>query len=311
MKIQKDKNCIPLYLLLIVGIFALTLHLGTAGALAADTDLDGFANEEAGINLPTGTTMIATDNIQLSSLLKCIGTETGVAREKCVNPTTKDLFVIIQRASGSNNIPSPPYGSTNLDPLALVRNSGIGVTIHELKQTSGTQAIGDYFAVKIIENLTLDGTYLGFSTFGTFAAPYTGGVATVWTNKIKAAIDKACTSSITSGTTTWTIANATSFFCKNANSSTSINMKTSPDLTPLYREYTRNIISHEVDHMIHLASAAGTVDHHYTTLTGVLMEQNIVTKQTVDKSGNVLVTLYISTGLTKDDKSQFLLKAQQ
>jgi len=166
---------------------------------------------------------------------------------------------------------------------------------------------------------------MGFSTFGTFAAPYTGGTSNVWTAKIVNWISNACSSAkitTSKGVTTTYIPSSSgvnSFKCTNANTGTSYDMKTSAyisgtqlfNLPQLYNEYVQNIVSHEVSHTIHLASASGTVDHHYTTLSGVLMEQAITTKQTIDKSGNVVVTLYISRSYTTDDQnpSEFWLVA--
>jgi hypothetical protein len=309
-----------------LAFFILSFNMAISGGLAqTDLDSDGFLSEGVPLNLPPGTSLTTTDGLAtIYSLNTCSG-ETGVAREKCVSSTAKDLFVIIQRTTTDSSgqpttlIPSPPYNTLNNqstynpDPLAHVR-TGLGFAIHELNQASATdQNIGDYFAVKVIEDpapTSPTSFYLGFSTFGTFPSYYSGGVATVWTTRIKDWIYRACNLAEINGTS-YTPASSTSFICKNANTTTSINMKTYPnDIIKLYKEYIQNIVSHEVSHMIHLASATGTVDHHYTTVTGVLMEQNIVAKKTVDRNGNVVVTLYISKGYTKDDKNQYWLKAQ-
>jgi hypothetical protein len=190
--------------------FALFLQLGAVGALAQDTDKDGFA-ETTAITLPTGMSLAAYPNDR--SLPLCA---TGIPRDKCIDPATKDLFVIIQRGAtscpavsicnkpcsptyGRNDIPMPPYDPNNnldprLDPLALVRTGGLGVTTHELIQASGytSQAIADYFAVKVIEDLNPCSSWMGFSTFGTFDAPYAGGIATVWPEYIKNWIAEKC-----------------------------------------------------------------------------------------------------------------------
>jgi len=73
------------------------------------------------------------------------------------------------------------------------------------------------------------------------------------------------------------------------------------------KEFIQNIVSHEVSHMIHLAYGADTFDHHYPIAAGVLMEQFVDVKATVDRSANVDINLYISTGYTKADKSSVLL----
>jgi hypothetical protein len=340
MRKRRGKKSLSILDLLALAAFALTFQLGAVGALAqtTDTDNDGFTNtiETSGFPLPPGMSINTYPSpSDPTKMPNC--TTSGGPRDQCVDPATKDLFVIIKRgATGCppsticnepcqptfvnsgipSDIPMPPYSSTNLDPLALVR-AGLGVTTHELIQTIGTsQAIGDYYAVKIVEDLNPCGAYMGFSTFGTFAAPYTGGIATVWPERIKNWITQTCSQACFTDRFNVTTcykpndAGVMSFLCKNANSTTSVNMK-SPDpalVSKLNGEFLQNIINHEVSHLIHLASASGTVDHHYPIAQGVLMEQFIGTKVTKDRSNNINVILYLSTGYTKEDKGQFWLE---
>jgi hypothetical protein len=324
--------------LLALAAFALSLQLGTVGALAQDADKDGFA-ETTAITLPIGLRLAAYPT--LTSLPLCGG---SIPRDKCIEDTAientpKDLFVIIQRATGcpasrtcsdpcsptyvgAGDIPGFPYDANNLDPLALVR-AGLGVTTHELIPGSGytsSQAIGDYFAVKVVEDLNPCSSLMGFSTFGSFdgSYTYTGGVATVWPEKIKNWIATACSQACftdKTGTISCYTPNSSgvnSFYCRNANSTTSVNMKVTPpavpDLSKLNGEFIQNIINHEVSHLIHLASASGTVDHHYPIAQGVLMEQFIGTKATKNRNNDIVVILYISTTYTRDDTVQFLLE---
>jgi len=313
--------------LLMLGAFTLAFQLGAISSFAQDADYDGFTDSvetTTGINLaPLGMSLAAYPNVM--TLNKCT---TGVPRETCVDPLTQDLFVIIQRATGpcptstscgdpcgpllfnTSDIPIPADYANTYNPLALV--PGLGVTTHELIQAPGytSQAIGGWYAVKVVENLDPCSNYMGLATFG---KPYSGSVATVFPEKIMNWIDKTCSQAcflnadgITQ--TCYTPASANTFVCKSATST--VNMKaTSPNLNPLYYEFFKNVISHEVSHMMNLASGSGTsADHHWPIAYGYLMEQFIGTKVTKDNRNNIVVTLYISTGYTKQDKTQHLLK---
>lgn len=325
---KKEGKISPYILgLLATGVFALTLTLGTVAALAqTDADKDGFA-ETGVILLPAGLSLAAYPTV--TSLPLCGGT---TPRDQCIDPAAKDIFIIIKRANGQcpaspcgdpcsptyggSDIPMPPYDTNNLDPLALVR-AGLGVTTHELIQTSGTsQAVGDYYAVKIFEDLNPCSSWMGLATFGTFDPPYTGGSATIWPEKIKNWVRETCSVACFDldkngiAETCYTPATANTFTCRNGNSTTSVNMKTtSPDLNKLYGELIQGIINHEVSHLIHLASGSGTsIDHHWPIATGILMEQFIGTSVTKDRSNNISVILRISTDYKREDKAQFLLR---
>jgi hypothetical protein len=330
---KKQSKIYPYILgLLTVGAFALMLTSGVAGALAQaqkDTDLDGFTDsiETSGIYL-TGTGMSLAAYPNDKSVPPC---STGISRDECVDPGTQDLFVIIQRANGcptsqtcgdpcsplfgTSDIPMPWQYANTYNPLALIY-PGLGVATHEL-QTSGTsQAIGGWYAVKIVENLNPCSNLMGLATFG---VPYPGSVATIWPEKIMNWIDKTCSQACFDlngdgiAETCYGPNDVAAFQCKNASSTTSIDMRaTNPDLTPLYYEFFENVFSHEVSHMMDLASGSGTAaDHHWPIAYGYLMEQFIGTKVTRStKKGQIYitVTLYISTGYTKQDKTQHLLK---
>lgn len=336
MRKRQGKKSAYILGLLALGAFALTFQCGVVDALAQqDTDLDGFI-ESGSINVPAGMSLAAYPNDR--SLSICAA---GIPRDKCMDPATQDLFVIIKRATScptsticggpcapsysGSDIPIPSLYSTTFDPLALVR-AGLGVTTHELIQTSGTQFIqegtaggtpgagGGWYAVKIVENLDPCSNYMGLATFG---VPYAGSVATVYPEKIKNWIAQTCSVACitnSSGVTTCYRPNdngVNTFTCKNANSSTSVNMK-SPDanlVAKLNGEFIQNVINHEVSHMINLASGTGTsADHHYPIAQGIVMEQFISSKVTKDRSNNIVVTLYISTGYSKQDKTQHRLE---
>jgi hypothetical protein len=343
MRNRQGKKPAWILALLAIGALTLTFQLGAVGVLAqtpADKDLDGFSDtlEDSGISL-SGMSLAAYPNV--NPVPKCAA---GIPRDQCVDKATQDLFVIIQRATSpcpnptscgdpcgpplfrnvlpyGSDIPMPSQYATTYNPLALVYpGSGgttLGVTTHEL-QTSGTsQAIGGWYAVKILENLNPCSNYMGLAKFG---VPYSGSSATVWPEKIMNWIDKTCGTACfdldNNGTaeTCYTPSQVASFTCKNANSTTSIDMKAAtPILAPLYYEFLQYVISHEASHMMNLASGSGTsADHHYSILKGVLMEQSVlvtVSRSVVNNNQvNINVTLYISNTYTKLDKTQHKLK---
>jgi len=328
MEKEQSKMVAWILALLVLGAFALTFQLDTIVAIAQDADSDGFTDsvENNGITLTeTGMSMPTTQGTFETFVPKC-----GSPRQYCVDPAAQDLFVIIQRATGcpastscgdpcgpllfgSSDIPMPPDYANYYNPLAWV--PGIGLTTHELIQTSGTsQAVDGWWAVKVVENLDPCSSYMGLATFGVPKSP--GGVATVYPEKIMNWIDRTCSVACFDlnadgiAETCYTPASANTFVCKSATST--VNMKATnppPNLNPLYYELIKNVISHEVSHMMNLASGSGTsADHHWPIAYGYLMEQFIGTKVTKDRNNNIVVTLYISTGYNKQDKAQYRLK---
>lgn len=357
MKRKGGKKSAYILGLLTLGAFALIFQLGTVRLLAQaqcsnqaqDADCDGFSNdiENGGISLTNGMSLNSYPAPQNPTCVpNC--TSSGGPRDQCVDPKSKDLFVIIQRATGcptssictdpcaptfgGSDIPMPPYDTTyRINLLALIY-LGLGVTTHELIQSPGNTSqligpqppAGGWYAVKVFENLDPCSTNMGQATFAYFPAPpsYTGGTATVWPEKIKNWIRTTCSAAcfdlngdgIAETCYRPNDANVASFTCKNGNpnSTTSVNMRVAtPDLSKLNGEFIQNIVSHETSHMIHLASGSGTsADHHWPIAYGYLMEQMIGTKATKDHKDptNINVILYISTGYTRQDRAQYLLE---
>jgi hypothetical protein len=325
---------------LMLGAFTLALQLGAVGALAQDADSDGLSDtletNPNGFLLINGMTLEATED---AAVPNCIASE--LPRDRCVDPGKQDLFVIIKRATNPCPNPTscgdpcgPPlfnnattdiapyseypsiYGTTS-GPLQWVSGIATGFATHPLLQNPpfASQVIeaGGRYAVKIIEDLNPCSSYMGLSTPGT---PTATSSATVWPEKIMNWIDKACSQACfvdrNNVQTCYSPATTSGFFCKNYNNPNlaPVDMKApNPDLRPLYHDFIKNVISHEVSHMMHLAYGSGTsADHHWPIAYGYLMEQSIQTKATKDKSGKITVTLYISTGYTNQDKTQHALK---
>ena len=206
------------------------------GCDTTDTDSDGYpdSTEQYGITL-SGMTLVDGS----TWLPPCA--DPPADRSLCVDWQSPDLFVIIERATSSSNIPSYPYSSSNPDPLAFVAalpgardTGGLGIATHELIRTSATnQAVAGHYAVRIAENLDPDANLFGLSTPG---LPNPSSTATVWTEKIKAWIDETC-------------AGAT---CIDEITGTTVGPN--DPLTPLHDAMIINIINHEIGHLISLAT---------------------------------------------------------
>jgi hypothetical protein len=340
MRKKQSKKSAWILALLMLGALALTFHLGAVSALAAacgsgatlDTDCDGFIDSleinNPSWSLPPGMSLAANNS---TTIPKCGPNPTPAQRAICFDPNTQDLFVIINRATTGSNIPLPPYDGSyfgniyQINPLALVY-PGLGVATHELLQPGGTSQLipgtGGWYAVRIVEDLTVSGssTYWGFAKFG---VPYNASKATVWSQKIINWINNQCNSQCFDldndpqhiAEACYTPSQAASFWCKNANSGTSVNMTVNPDLRKLNSEFIQYVASHETSHMINLAagskpSGTTTADHHYTILKGVLMEQFPGVTVTKDNSTppNITVSIYLSNQYTPQDATQHKLK---
>jgi hypothetical protein len=350
---KKEGKMSPYILaLLMLGALALVFQLGAVCAIAQDQDQDGFSDslEGAGFTFINGLTLEATGQAGISPC-------TTGPRDQCVDSTKEDYFVIIKRAT--NPCPNPtscgdpcgppmfnnattniaPYSQylsiygTTYGPLEWVPLIETGFATHSLLQNptnAGQQvAASGWYAVKIVEDLNPCSSWMGLSVPGTIT-PTAPGSATVWTEKIKNWIDKACSQACFTDKT----GNKTCYYvsvpdvpvppgylpapgkftCTNGYNTnmTPIDMTTiagQQRLPLLYHDFIKNVISHEASHMMHLAFGDGTTaDNHWQTLQGVLMEQNVVTKATKDKKGNIAVTINISTEYTRQDPGQHALQ---
>ena len=253
-------------------------------------------------------------------------------KASCGNTCLTPLF----GTSDISDIPTSPllseyksvYG-TSSGPLQWVSGIATGFTTHEIYQTSGTSELvtaGGWYAPKITEDLNPCSSWMGLSTPGTIT-PTAPGSATVWPEKIMNWIETTCSQACftdSKGNKTCYYAKSQlipppagysqapgTFSCKNANNTTySVDMNAaSPNLSPLYHDFIKNVVSHEASHLIHLAFGSGTsADNHWPAGSGTLMEQSIATKVTKDKSGNIIVTLYISTAYASQDPAEHALR---
>ena len=259
----------------------------------------------------------------------------------CVSPTLCGVPCYIPMFTTTNIAPYLQYVNiygTTRGPLEWVSGIATGFSTHEIVQNppstgpASQQVGGGWYAVKIVENLNPCNTYMGISTPAVIT-PTAPGSATVYSEKIMNSIDTLCSQAcfvtnkqtgaqtcyyvplsgvtVPANTALKTYVAATgNFTCTNADHAgfTPINMKTAPNLTPLYHDMIKNVISHETSHLMHLAWGSGTsADHHWPVAQGTLMEQYLNVKAT--KTGNnIAVTLYISTAYDSRDPQNYLLR---
>lgn len=276
-KRQRIKTKVGLGLVLVA---SLALAMAPTGAKAQDSDLDGFTDLEelAGIELPSGLILPTGDILPNGNyyLPPCVGNEDPVERALCVDLSTRDLFVILRPASPTN-IP--------LNPLEFLSkpqaNDGLGIAVHELFvdpnvwPTPGRNITFTQKAVRVTENLDPTGNILGVANYGT---PNGLDEATVFTERI--------------------INHVYSVYAEVEADGYEIPPENVINETVII-PYTKQIIAHEVGHMMVLAvdynSRFG--GYHYKSGSGVIMEQSVVY---TSKRG--VVTFYISEGYAAPDQ---------
>jgi hypothetical protein len=163
----------------------------TASA-SADADGDGLSDaaECAGIGVGPTPAFSFAAGLTLpggagTSLPNCASVA-GLARASCVDPNTKDFFVVIVRATPSL-IPANPAQFISQSLSA----GGLGITVHELAEgpgVAGDRTVivgGTQKYLKVTESLapaTADDTDLGFGNVGTPNSPF--AFATVFSQRI-------------------------------------------------------------------------------------------------------------------------------
>jgi len=313
---------------------------GGCGGGPADTDGDGFSDieEQGGIILPAGMTLADGSTTFLPAC-------TGGERALCVDMSSPDVFVIVDRADGcpasnscglpcsalfntdgdaenDSNIPLPasyPAAYAPFNPLSRIDaagSGGLGVTTHEVLQPSGgSQAIAGHFAVRIIEDLDpCTGSLLGLSTPG---VPREGIQATVFTGSIIRWIGDTCTEACFTdrhGVTTCYDPTADppdpsidTFLCDDAISGISVDVLAGESLDTIYFLLIPNIIVHEFGHLIDLATGNEASAFHLPAATGYFMEQSLEVKGS-NKRGDITQTIYISEDFHPDSVGGFRLK---
>jgi hypothetical protein len=236
-----------------------------------------------------------------------------------------DLFVIVDRNSRANNLPSPPYDSPpysagdSFDPLAIIpslpNSLGLPIVAHELVGSSSDRLIAEgQHAVRVNEQDDTDLGALGdSSTGGNPNTPITGyGEVDLFTERIMNEVDRLCAQAyICEGpknNPTCSYQNVD--FCQNEDASVPINISGGQSPEPLGYYYIQNVLAHEVGHAIGLAPSGSpeVTLWHFNLNTGWVLEHSIGSKGTKDKDETVTITLYISEEFHADSKAGYQLK---
>jgi hypothetical protein len=283
------KKAEELKLKMVVFLTVLIMMVFPASAiLAADQDGDGFDDtlEAAGIML--------LDNITFYP--PCTPNTTD--RSKCVDPATKDLFIILLKGDNCPMNPTCGLGPSLIptNPFELVSNpktsGGLGVATHVVTPsqsypyndrtvtTSSTQK-----AVRVTEYLDPSSSdVLGVTT----GQGMSMDESKVYTVRIKNFIGSVC--------------GDPDFFINN-----NPNCKDSTGLTgqALLDKYTKHVIAHEIGHSLWLTgkSVKNYGGYHYNTTDNVEMSQSVY----YTKDSGVVI-FYIGTGFKSADQSGFKLQ---
>jgi hypothetical protein len=235
-------------------------------ALPQDSDNDGF--EE---NIPI--------TLYDSSTYPLCGQ--GLERSQCLDPATKDLFVILVKALPSN-IPSNPLEYVSM-PLSV---GGLAIATHEIAENQTLNRVvsssSPQKAIRITESL--DTSNLSILASASYGTPNGLDNATVYTQRIIDLIKSICGSS---------------YGTSNCKDSTGVYGQ------DLINKYIKNTIAHEAGHMMKLTKIynANYGGYHYKTGTGVTMDQSVYY---TSKSGKV--TFYIGAKFTANDQVDATLK---
>jgi hypothetical protein len=240
----------------------------------ADTDGDGFtdAQECAGISFLAGNLFGGA-----ASIPTCNGI---LARAQCVDPNSKDAFVIVTRASPSR-IPTNPYQFISAAQAA----GGLGITVHEITTTRTDRMVSDVSsqqAARLRESLDTSDVILGSANQGMVL-----DLATVFTQRIANFVTSTCAGSST---------------CADSNAATN-GVDT---VSEVIDHYIRHTIAHELGgHVLTLAPVYNSRygGNHYQSGTKVVMEQSVTYTK---KSGRV--TWYISSLYTDPDRAAAKLR---
>lgn len=231
-------------------------------AQAQDTDNDGF---------PETISLTLWNN---SIYYLCAPSQD---RNTCLDPITKDLFVVLIRPP-EGNVPTVPFEFVYRDKAL----GGLGVAVHELALNqidSNTRRVSSFFdqkAIRVTESLDTSNTnLLGVTNIGT---PNTSGFITVFTQTIINRIMEVC---------------GTRFGTDKCTDTT--NQVIGLDLV---NKYIKHTFAHETGHNMTLRyldltkstdlKIYNSIQNHYPEGTGTILD---VFVKFTDKAGKVTFTL--------------------
>jgi len=214
---------------------------GTCSA-TADSDGDGLtdAQECLGLTLPQGITLLDGTNFVPSCLIS------PSPRSNCLDPNTKDVFVIVVPAAAGSLLPSSLFANATYYGVTFNGLADLGITVHQITSTAGRAVTSTQNAVRITESRDTSDTILGVCNWGT---PNDLDGCVVYTQRAKNFIDSVCNS--VGDTTT--------------------------DRTAVLNAYAVHTVLHETGHT--LGGMTGSYSkryggNHYAPDTGLIMEQS-------------------------------------
>jgi hypothetical protein len=267
-------SLLALGLLFVVGPMPSNAQVVCPSTSTADSDGDGFSDAQE----CTGLTLSAGNLFGQATSIPTCGS--GIARSQCLDPNSKDAFVIVNRASPSR-IPANPYQFIQAAQSA----GGLGTTVHEITSTRPDRIVSDVSsqqAARLRESLDTSDVILGSANQG-----MTLDLATVFTQRIANFVTSTC---------------AGSSICTDSNAATN-GVDTASEIID---HYIRHTIAHELGgHVLTLAPVYNSRygGNHYQSGTKVVMEQSVTYTK---KSGRV--TWYISSLYTDPDRAAATLR---
>jgi hypothetical protein len=211
----------------------------------ADSDGDGFTDgqECAGLTLPQGMALLDGTTFVPS----CLAVPTA-PRSSCLDPNTKDVFVIVVRAAAGSLLPAVNlFGNVMFNGVTFNGLADLGVTAHQITSTAVGRAVTSaQNAVRLAESLDTSDTILGVCSWGT---PNELDGCVVYTQRIKNFIDSVCNSA---GDTT-------------------------TNRTDVLNAYAVHTALHETGHTLGGLTASYSKrngGNHYASGSGLIMEQS-------------------------------------
>lgn len=131
----------------------------------ADSDGDGFSDKQE-----------CTGIILLGQTTPFPGLASGLAREGRLDPTSRDVFVILRRASTTLlGALANPFAPVTLNGITFTGLRSLGLTVHLLEEAAGTNLFPERIvsndspqkAIRITESVDTNGTILGNCQWGT------------------------------------------------------------------------------------------------------------------------------------------------
>jgi len=263
-----------LFALLALAVGVVSLPVFAGAATVADADNDGFSDTEeaAGITL-TGGTLVPGCGASVPA--------PGQTRNACLDPKTKDLFVIFTPLATNSSMPA--FNDAMEYVWRSKASGGLEIATHSITaaqvKTAPRNVTATQKAVKVGEaSDATSTTVLGTSTYGT---PNGTNNVIVYTKRIQAFIDGVCPAGVTCTDSTGLL-----------------------DKAAVVAKYIRHTIAHEIGHDVSLTgtSNASYGGYHYATGTNTVMEQSVYKTTT---SG---VKFYVSDTFTSVDQGGYKMK---